>query len=183
MPIRENITLFFPHREHTAITAEQKSAGFQRRQGTLGAIRLNWVTAGTTGGEPDILGQRHRHLHAMQRRVRPGEQGRPGGIRVRPGEQGRPGGIVSNRVREVSPAPSLQKRTYWACLESWVRTRSFLFPCTWVCLRVCEAHGARRAVQRQSDAMGNPVPSLGRPCFGDTDCSFLSSHLSSIYRG
>ena len=126
MPIRENITLFFPHREHTAITAEQKSAGFQRRQGTLGAIRLNWVTAGTTGGEPDILGQRHRHLHAMQRRVRPGEQGRPGGIRVRPGEQGRPGGIVSNRVREVSPAPSLQKRTYWACLESWVRTRSFL---------------------------------------------------------
>ena len=170
MPIREKITLFFPHREHTAITAEQKSAGFRRRQGTLSAIRLNWVTAGTTGGEPDILGQRHRHLHAMQRRVRPGEQGRPGGI-------------VSNRVREVSPAPSLQKRTYWACLESWVRTRSFLFPCTWVCLRVCEAHGARRAVQRQSDAMGNPVPSLGRPCFGDTDYSSLSSHLSSIYRG
>ena len=170
MPIREKITLFFPHREHTAITAEQKSAGFRRRQGTLSAIRLNWVTAGTTGGEPDILGQRHRHLHAMQRRVRPGEQGRPGGI-------------VSNRVREVSPAPSLQKRTYWACLESWVRTRSFLFPCTWVCLRVCEAHGARRAVQRQSDSMGNPVPSLGRPCFGDTDYSSLSSHLSSIYRG
>ena len=28
MPIKEKITLFFPHRAHTAIRAEQKSAGF-----------------------------------------------------------------------------------------------------------------------------------------------------------
>ena len=50
MPTREKITLFFPPREHTASTAEQKSAGFGRWQGTLSSvIRLNWVTAGATG--------------------------------------------------------------------------------------------------------------------------------------